>query len=48
MVCMPVIAVHLLYLVHLQHTVFCDLPDVLAAISYSHTSTLLIMQYKVS
>ena len=32
---MPVIGVYLAYLVHLQHAVFCILPNVLAAISQS-------------
>jgi len=31
MVCMLVIGVRVAYLVHSQHTVFCDLPHVLAA-----------------
>jgi len=35
---MPVIGVHLAYLVHSQHTVFCNLPNVLAAVSWSHSS----------
>jgi len=33
MVCLPVIGVRLAYLVHSQRTVFCSLPNVLAAIS---------------
>jgi len=33
MVCMPVVGVHHAYLVHSQHTVFCNWPNVLATIS---------------
>jgi len=33
MVCTPVICVSLPYHVHSQHTVYCNLPNVLAAIS---------------
>jgi len=33
MVCMLMIGVRLAFSVHLQHTIFCNLPNVLAAIS---------------
>jgi len=41
---MPMIAARLAYLVHSQRMVFCNLPDVLAAISYSHSSVFFMMQ----
>jgi hypothetical protein len=44
---MPVIGVRLAYLVHSQHTVFYNLPNVLAAISYNHSSISLMMQLKI-
>jgi len=44
---MPVIGVRLAYFVHSQHTVFCNLPNVLAAISYIHSIVSLIMQLKI-
>jgi len=44
---MPVIGVRLAYLVHSQHTVFYNLPNVLAAISHSHCSVSLMMQFKI-
>jgi len=44
---MPVIGVRLTYLVHSKHTVFCNLPNVLAAISHSHTSVFTMMQLKI-
>jgi len=47
MVCMPVIGVRFAYLVHSQHTVFYNLPNVLAAISYSHSSISMMMQFKI-
>jgi len=47
MVCMLVIGVRLAYLVHSQHTVFCNLPNILAAINYIHSSVSLMMQLKI-
>jgi hypothetical protein len=43
---MLVIGDRLAYLVHSKHTVFCNLPNVLAAISESHPSVCLMMQLK--
>jgi hypothetical protein len=45
MVSIPVISVSPAYLV--QHVVFCDLPTVLTAISYSRSGVSLMMQMKI-
>jgi hypothetical protein len=47
MVCMPVIVVRLAYLLSSEHTVFCYLPNVLAALSHSHSSVFTMMQLKI-
>jgi len=44
---MPVMDDLLAYLVHSKHTVFCNLPDVLGAINWSHSSISLMMQLKI-
>ena len=44
---MPVVGVRHAYLVHSQHTVFCNLPYILTAISHSPSSLSMMMRLKV-